>query len=308
MSSILHSKAIPPFAALRAFEAVGRCGGIRKAATALKTDHAVVSRHVRLLEKWLDVALVQRVNGEMRLTKAGALYHARVSASLVDLASATAALLKQETGSKLRVWCVPGLATQWLTDRIGEFSEQWPEYEIELRPTDAPPDFLMHEADVDIRFYGDAWQGTPAGRGLRAIELARPKLMAVTSPKLASEIGHIDHARDLLAAPLLHEDNDEQWRAWLLKNGLEVKTTIAGQTLWHAHLAIAAAKKGRGIALASSYLVDRELRSGDLVEITSSVVKAAVIGSYALVAREDSWSRPVITRLRSFLLSKAVLS
>lgn len=308
MISILHSKAIPPFAALRAFEAVGRCGGIRKAALALNTDHAVVSRHVRLLEKWLDVVLVQRINGEMRLSDVGTAYHARISSALVELASATTEVLKAEGESRLRVWCVPGLATQWLTDRLAEFSERWPEYKIELRPTDTAPNLLMHEADVDIRYYGDAWTQLPSGRGLKSIELARPKLMAVASPALASQFEGIANPQDFLEAPLLHEDNDEQWRAWLRENGLEVKSSIAGQVLWHAHLAISAAKKGRGIALASLYLVESDLKEGALVEISSSRIKAAVIGSYALVTREDCWSRPAISKLRTFLQSKATLN
>jgi len=46
---LLHPKALPPFAALRAFEAVGREGGIRKAAASLGIDHAVISRHIRQL-------------------------------------------------------------------------------------------------------------------------------------------------------------------------------------------------------------------------------------------------------------------
>jgi len=53
----------------------------------------------------------------------------------------------------------------------------------------------------------------------------------------------------------------------LKKNGVEMPNSISGQVLWHAHLAIAAAKKGRGVTLASSYLVENDLRDGSLVEI-----------------------------------------
>jgi len=191
VTKILYPKAIPPFAALRAFEAVGRCGGIRKAALALKLDHAVVSRHVHLLEKWLGVVLIQRINGEMRLSSIGSQYHARISAALVDLASATTDLLETESQRRLKVWCVPGLANQWLADRLAEFSEAWPEYEIELRPSDNAPDLLMYEADMDIRFYGDNWAAESGRPGLKFIELVRPKLMAVTSPGLAKRFENI---------------------------------------------------------------------------------------------------------------------
>lgn len=55
---VLAGKALPPFAALRAFEMVGRVGGIRRAASLLAIDHTVVSRHVRALEEWVGVPLV----------------------------------------------------------------------------------------------------------------------------------------------------------------------------------------------------------------------------------------------------------
>src|SRR6185369_1644971 len=46
------SKTLPPLARLRAFEAVGRLSGIRKAAQELCVDHAVICRHLRSLEEW----------------------------------------------------------------------------------------------------------------------------------------------------------------------------------------------------------------------------------------------------------------
>ena len=84
----LSGKSIPPFAALKAFEAVGRVGGIRRAAALLDLDHTVVSRHLKTLEQWLGVQLVQRRNGAIELTKPGREYHERVSRAILDIAFA----------------------------------------------------------------------------------------------------------------------------------------------------------------------------------------------------------------------------
>src|SRR5579871_4454279 len=116
----LHPKAIPPFAALRAFEAFGRYGGVRKAAAALNLDHAAVSRHIRSLESWLGTCLIWRANGKVHLSDAGIAYHTRVAEALAILASATDELIQRET-RRLRVWCAPGLANQWLAQRFEEF-------------------------------------------------------------------------------------------------------------------------------------------------------------------------------------------
>src|SRR3546814_7897608 len=51
MRPVIERKFLPSMAALLAFEAVGRLGGIRRAAKELMIDHAVVSRHVRRSEE-----------------------------------------------------------------------------------------------------------------------------------------------------------------------------------------------------------------------------------------------------------------
>ncbi len=69
---------------------------------------------------------------------------------------------------------------------------------------------------------------------------------------------------------------------------------IAGLPPWHAHLAIAAARAGRGIAVAGNYLVEQDLADGALVELKFTGNRRAVIGSYVLVTREDRWDYPVV--------------
>ncbi|MFT2612506.1 LysR substrate-binding domain-containing protein, partial [Escherichia coli] len=89
----------------------------------------------------------------------------------------------------------------------------------------------------------------------------------VASPALAAKLT-IGAPDELLAAPLLHEEHHEQWRAWLEANGVRTDArALPGPLLWHAHLAIAAARQGRGLALANRYLVGRDLETGALVEV-----------------------------------------
>lgn len=83
----------PPYATLRAFEAVGRLGGIRRAALALGLDHAVVSRHLRALEEWAGVPLINRQRQPRILTEAGARYHERITRALEEIAQASAELI-----------------------------------------------------------------------------------------------------------------------------------------------------------------------------------------------------------------------
>lgn len=299
----LLARAIPPLSSLRAFETVGRLGGIRKAAGSLNLDHSVVSRHLKQLEEWLGVALFQRDGGRVNLTDVGARYHGRISAALAELALASAEIQDPEEEKSLLVWCVPGFAAQWVADRVATFEVAQPEFSVELRPTDSRANLLAYEADVDIRFYLDDWPPDAGGRGIQYVELARPPIMIVASPAVAEKLGNNLTVDDLLDAPLLHEEHDYQWRSWLALNNITrpMPDRIPGPLLWHAHLAIAAARNNRGLALASTYLVASDLANGSLVELKVAGTRNVVIGAYAFVTREDRWSFEAILRFRRFL-------
>ena len=256
------------------------------------------------LQSWVGITLFDRVNGRLTFTAAGEEYHRRITVALSEIASATMALVEDQERAHLRLWCVPGFAAQWLSDQLSEFERLWPESSIELRPTDEAANLMMHEADIDIRYYGDSWPPHPNIKGQRFIELARPPLMVVASPELVERLSNLQHVSDLVNGPLLHEEHHEQWRSWLAGNGVKVPQHLPGPLLWHAHLAIAAARRGDGVALASTYLVGKDLEAGTLVELALPGTRRAIIGGYYFVTREDRWSAQPIARLRRFLQSK----
>lgn len=293
---------LPSFASLRAFEAVFRHGGIRKGAEQLNLNHAVVSRHIRLLEEWSGVALVVRGGNRLFLTEEGTKYHARISAAVAEMVLATDDLVERRDSKPLRLWCVPGFATQWLARHLTEFERTHPDCKIELKPTDAQANLLVHEADADIRLFFDSMTSLP--RGLRAFELARPELLPLASPKLAVRLEMHTQPGSCLQWPFLHDADDSEWRAWLHKNGHAVPDILPGSLYWHSHLTIAAAREGRGVVIASKFLVDGDLKEGSLVKIELPDARPVILGSYFLVAREDRWSNPTLIRLRSFLKQK----
>lgn len=298
---------IPPFAALRAFEAAGRLGGIRKAATALSLHHAVVSRHLAGLEKWLGHQLVVRRGGSRFLTEVGERYHSRIRAAFAEIAEATSEVVHPARQARMRIWTNGGFASKWLSPRIADFTRRHPGLEIELRPSDAPPDLLNHEAEVDIRYHGDAYSPPPGGRGLKWAEFARPHILAVAAPAVAAAVEPIEHLAALRKLPLLHEESDAQWRAWLEARGHAVPAELPGARLWHAHLAIAAAADGRGVALASHYLVSDELRQGLLVELSPPERRGErlPLGGYVFTTREDRWDSTPLRQFRDWISQAA---
>jgi LysR family glycine cleavage system transcriptional activator len=285
---------IPPLLALRAFEAVARHGSVRKAAEELCVDHTVVSRHIRTLQSVLDIPLLRSSRRGITLTEAGSEYAASLSQAFSRISTATAKVRRHRRAGVLSIWSVPGFALHWLTPRLPEFQALCPGIELTLKPTDQPPDFAAFEADAEIR-YGEPLDGS------RFEVLARPRVFPVASGDWIERHPQIGVPADLLEASLIHEDTQEYWRAWFSACGVETPDTLTGPRLWHSHLALAAARRGQGVAIANDLIAGEDLRSGQLREVGTSDV---VLDPYVLVAQEDRWNEPRLDAFRKWLLKR----
>jgi DNA-binding transcriptional LysR family regulator len=286
------SRRLPPLVALRAFEAVARLGGTRRAGDDLNVSHTVISRHLRNLEAWAGVRLIEREGRGIVLTAEGRRYYERIAKGFDVIAEATEELSPSGGGGEMRIVCVPGLAVRWLTRRLASLEAALPGVEIILQPTDRSPDFAKGEADAEIGF------NLRALPGLTQVELLRPRFFPVASPVFVARRGPFDRPADLAVAPLIHEESREQWRLWLAQAGLDPVPPLHGARLWHADAAIEAALQGQGVALANALLVGDDLASGRLVEVLSTEV---TLGSYSLLAPAAAWDSRNLVRLRRWL-------
>ena len=94
---------LPPLNALPSFEAAARHLSFSKAADELHVTHGAVSRAVRHLEDRLGVPLFIRVTRSVSLTPIGASYAAEVRDALDHLATATVAVVGQQSSGMLNV-------------------------------------------------------------------------------------------------------------------------------------------------------------------------------------------------------------
>src|SRR6202008_3223209 len=107
-------------------------------------------------------------------------------------------------------------------------------------PTDHTPDLARFEADIDIRYVPGSLQSPATRHGVRHLEIARPEVLAVGSPACAQKLQSAADLEGWRNASFLHEDTDEQWRAWLAAHGIVLSGQIPGPRLWHAHLTLEA--------------------------------------------------------------------
>jgi LysR family transcriptional regulator, glycine cleavage system transcriptional activator len=287
---------LPGLKSLQAFNAVGRHLSIRRAAEELGIDHSVVSRHLRALQDELGLRLVETTRHGVALTPAGRDYHAVICAAFDQMVAATAQLAREAGHLRLAVWSIPGFALRWLTPRLDDFRRHSPRIELVVRSTDVHPDLLAFEADIEI-----AYGRRRAARGLRSLELIRPRVFPVASPAWVATHARVRAPADLLGVPLIHEESIDQWKAWLEAAGVAAPDRLSGPRLWHAHLAIEAASRGQGVALANELIAGEAVDSGELVEVTQSAI---TLEPYVFAARSDRWREPHIARFRRWLLAR----
>lgn len=283
---------LPPLVMVRAFEAVGRAGSMRQAAADIGVSHTVISRHVRNLEAWLGTRLVDAGPRGVTLTGEGRRFFAATSQALELIARSALELRPQIRRGTLKVWCMPGLATRWLTPRLSQIQQALPGIDIVLRAIPDMPDFSRYEADLMIAF-GNAGEMPPG-----AVPLTEPRMFPVASPKWIEANGMPTSPRDLPAHPLIHEESREQWRHWLELAGARVDRSLRGPRLWDANLCLDAAIAGQGIALATRLNAGDDLAAGRLVELFETEIR---VGGYFLVAPPERWNDQLLARYRAWI-------
>jgi DNA-binding transcriptional LysR family regulator len=286
---------LPSLSALKAFEAVGRTQSVRAAGDELGVSPTVVSRHLQNLQLDLGVDLVEPRGRGLALTPAGEAFHARVTQAF-DLLRQAVHEVRPTPRDSLNIWCIPGLANRCLLPRLPELQGKLKTQEITLQPTLARPDFTRSEADAEIVYLNQVRPGA----SVQAELLAQPRVFPVASPAFQARYPHLGEPSDLVALPLIHEESTQQWERWFNGTGIMTLPPLRGPRLWHAHLAIEAARLGQGIALANRFLVKEDLAAGRLVEVVPSNVR---LGGYYLIAPAGHWRDPSVSTLRIWLKS-----
>lgn len=220
---------LPPLIMLRAFEAAGRTGSMRKAASDIGISHTVVSRHVQGLESWIGWKLLDAGPRGVTLTPEGRSLHDATSVAFQSIANISAQLRAKAGTDELHIWCFPGLATRWLIPRLDEIREVVSSGEVLIRATDRMPDFVRGEADIMIGF-GDG-NRAPG----RVFPLLRPRMFPVASPGWVARYGMPGSVEELTRLPLIHEESYAQWTSWLTQAGVRLDRPLTGPRLWDAN-------------------------------------------------------------------------
>jgi DNA-binding transcriptional LysR family regulator len=138
---------------LRIFHAVAEASSFTRAGEQLNLSQSAVSRQISALEDSLHTPLFHRHARGLLLTEQGELLFRTVRDvfNKLQLAEQQLTETKDRPSGLLRVTTTVALGTIWLSPRISEFIDAYPDIRINLMVEDEELDLGMREADCAIR-------------------------------------------------------------------------------------------------------------------------------------------------------------
>jgi len=138
---------------LRVFHAVAEAGSFTHAGESLNLSQSAVSRQISALEESLAVPLFHRHARGLILTEQGELLFrtAREVFAKLSMAEGLISESKDRPKGPLKITTTVAFGSSWLTPRIREFLDLYPEIQVTMVIDDTELDLSMREADVAIR-------------------------------------------------------------------------------------------------------------------------------------------------------------
>ena len=250
---------------IRVFHAVAEAGGFTHAAESLNLSQSAVSRQISGLEDSLNIPLFHRHARGLILTEQGELLFRTAREVFAKLTTTESRIResKERPQGPLRVTATVAFGSVWLTPRIKEFNDHYPEISLSLVLDDGELDLGMREADVAIRM------APPRQPDLIQRHMMTMRYHIYASPEYLRKHGMPKTPKDLDKHQLIAfgEDADApvERANWLLdagpSHGKQRRATLKVNNVYGIYRAV---QSGLGIAALPDYM---SKEASNLVEI-----------------------------------------
>jgi DNA-binding transcriptional LysR family regulator len=228
------------------------------AARTLALSPARVTRAVASLEQRCGALLLHRTTRVVRLTEAGAHYHAQCKRILSEVLDAEAGAAASQRGlsGQISVTAPVLFGRLHVTKVVLDFLAQHAQVSVRALFHDRVVDLLEQNVDVAIRI-----ADLPSS-SLRAIRVGSVRRVVCGSPGYLRAHGTPRHPRDLLEHEVIAFSGLGEPRAWtfFVEGKLETFRPRPRLTVNTGDLALDAARSGQGLTKLLSYQVEDDVR------------------------------------------------
>ncbi|WP_296074127.1 LysR substrate-binding domain-containing protein [uncultured Agrobacterium sp.] len=288
---------MPSLIALRAFEAVARCGSVRGASEDLNVVHGAVSQQIKVLEDHLGVSLFERRGRRLVLTANGKRFAEAIQDAFGVIERATAEVTPTAAKRPFRLGIMQTFGAYWLIPRLEHLSQSRHSFELEL--VSVPVVKNLEDTNLDAVIVGGDYEPRPEIDGTRFMDdIVGP----VMSPRLAqaSEITSLSSSMTGAIA-IVTASQPRLWNEWYKAAGAPSVRFSKRREFDSMSLSIEAARASLGIAVVPRPYVNEYLISGSLVAPFGFSKRS---GGYHFLCRARDAELPVFQILRGFLLQQ----
>ncbi|WHA43026.1 LysR family transcriptional regulator [Agrobacterium larrymoorei] len=288
---------VPDIVTLQAFECAARHGNFTRAAEELNLTQSAVSRQISDLEAQTGMLLFERIRRRVVLSDAGRKFLPDVQKLLQQSEQLMVrAVTAGTSNAALSIATLPTFGSRWLTPRLHKFMAIHPETVLTVGSRSHPFDFDDEGFDIAIHYGQPVWaHGT-------CTFLCNEVIVPVASPSTL-KIHHPQSFDDLLQKPLLHvTTRPKLWTDWFEMNGISSDGAYRGSRFDQFSMLIEATISGMGFALLPKYLIEAELKSGQLVVVFD--VPLQTDKSYHIALPEGRQDNVLARAFQSWLLDQ----
>lgn len=287
-----------------AFHIAARELSFTRAARVLHIGQSAVSHSVRQLEERLGVALFERRNQGVRLTKTGEALAMRLQRGFSEIeAGLSEAQASIDSSQTVTISVSTSLASHWLMPRIARFKQAYPGIQLRCITQDTDHELFEYDFDLCIPLGQVSWQGFQRWRFTDEV------LYPVCSPDYLLRSAPLSAPQDLLNQQLIHLEERYaprfSWQQYFRYYDLDTEQygsrLSRGSELFNDYsIVVQAAVEGQGVALGWQHIVGPLIEQGRLLAPLAEHI--CTEHPFYIIAPEDKPMRPETRALLEWLL------
>ena len=268
------------FQEMASFVAVVEAGSFVGAADAIGLSKAAVSRHVGELEQRLGTRLLHRTTRRLSLTDDGQLFFARAKEMLaaVDEAESEISSRSGEPSGRLRINAPLSFGVLHLAPLWPRFAQLYPKVSLDIELSDRVVDLVEEGYDLAVRI-----TNLPSSQ-LVSRQLATTRMICCAASQYLAQHGTPAHPSELAQHEVISYSYFAARDEWAFTAPDDTPVVVHTQARIHANngdTCRAAALEHQGIILQPDFIVDNDLRRGDLIELMPAY-RATTLGIHAM--------------------------